>query len=318
MRDPLELRFMGDEVRDNEDIVRKAVTRNPKALDFASDRLRAKRSLVRMAAEQDLQALQYAEEGLRSSLLPELAIEPFAEEANRLPTGVLSVRYSWDRNASMVAARMHNHLSKKLQHIWWYSGNTYEKGFCGPDDLVVDKNFKCDGAHHGTCMKKCCRTNCLDCRCSEASTTDHSCWRFSFWTQLLRCEFMVQILEWSDEDKSFSPGKGQDIESEMAEGQGVVDIMVFRIEVADEAAVPAAVDKLASEIKAWEEKGRPKGVDHHKLIRYEDYTYERQMQSSLWDVRCLHAVIFAARNCKQRLLATEQGLEGAEYGWTLL
>jgi len=226
---------------------------------------------------QNQRALQYAPVEVRSDIVKKLV----ATTGNKKHIAVMSVRFSWGQNASMISARMHEALATSVRCYYWYSPNTFTKSFCGPAGGFVDKAFKCNGTAHGACNMKCKKNNgqeCDECVASLKRTTDHSCWRFSFLDHMSQASqdgkgFMLQILE-PDEEGRFKPGKGQEIESEMADDLGLT---VFRVEVASEnkTTFQAAVNRLKTEIRKWEVDGCRQGVQTH--IKYEDYVRERNI-----------------------------------------
>lgn len=263
------LEYASEALRGDKEIVLAAVKRYQGALQHASEKARADKDVVMSAVKQDGNLLRYAssdlkadEEVVLASVLrsPEAlafaapkfkSSERFLRAAGlwtersaceRLEHVVLSVRYGLDQAASPYSTKVAVALQSDayMRCFYIYNPNTVCKGSC--DRSFTNRSHPCRGTTE-SCL--------LPLQLRTGKPTARSCWRYSFrWHQRESKRsngFMLQVQERS------GLGRGQEIESEMAELEG---IKVFRmISWNDDKLLDSDVQRVVRTVKAWYKGG---------------------------------------------------------------
>lgn len=254
-----------------------AVRQAPGIFQRAPPAIRGDREVVdtavRKAAEvgrvQGAMVLKHAEGGLAQDPQYLGMIQILGNALKQSRSLVLSVKFSLAHHVSststFVALTLQNDVSFAVYDV--YFPNCYSKSFCGDVKHATWRaghclgkcRFKCkwgdrcegyNGTEHRGGRKKC-----VD---FPGPTTNHSCWAFSYRTQLeaavLNEGIMVQIEEGDADGTQFKLGDGQVIETEIA---NELRVPVFRIQLADlDRRGPiyrfAAVELLREAVESWQ------------------------------------------------------------------
>jgi len=278
-QDGMNLRRWGD-FRNDKNVVLNAVIQNGMALEYASTSLKADPGIVIAACDSNGNALQFASSGLRSTkMIVCIAAKrtpaslKYAEGGLNQDRDCLIAATHWDKNSANSATNSEN-TSKKIilstrfalgetsssiateftvslkRHTYIknekfsvYSPNAYDKKTCDPQGTRL--GWPCRGTFE-TCKMV---PNSL----KVGVPTSEACWRYSFRFQLEEAKrsngFMIQVVEYDFDKGDFEIGKGQQIETEMANQVGT---KIFRFyDYRRDCEVGVHLKDLIEDIQVW-------------------------------------------------------------------
>jgi len=278
-----QLSMASKELQADKEIVLVAVTRRGEALKHASEDLRADKDVVMAAVANDSSALKYALGGLNqdrecwvaAGLVPKeesivSTIGAVPSSTTTLSCGpkrkiILSTKFSLSEQSKSSTT----HLTALLAETPYFQGeeaggdgvfvvyspNAFGKCTCDPDWTTME--WPCRGTYE-TCRKPP--------KVKTGIPTDDSCWRYSYRYHLTEAKhtngFMMQVVDYDKEANQHLLGKGQQIETIMANQVGT---KVFRVcQPCDQGIgmgltpyqfAPRHVSEIVSHIKDWYKSG---------------------------------------------------------------
>ena len=263
------LRFVARELRSDPRVVQIACLADGNALQYATEEARSDKTLVLVAASSSPESLKYAAGGLNQDLecLIQAGLLEQNYERNKRRKVVLSTRFALGESSSPIATQFAVAL-KEYQYIKEgdfivYSPNAYKKKTC---DLEWTRSeWPCRGTFE-------------TCRVQPSSLkigvpTSDCCWRYSFRYQLEEAKrtngFMIQVIEYNNEMGNFEVGRGQQIETDMAQQVGIKIFRFYdyRFNPNDK----LQVKDLVEDIKYWYNDNCN---DMSEVDVFEDITYQ--------------------------------------------
>ncbi len=248
----LSLRYASNDMKSNVDVVMEAVRQDGRALEYASDDLRCVKEVVLAAVRQNPTSIKYALGGLNQDRDCLVMAGLFDDKYDRLSNAnatraVMSTKFSLGENTSDYSTKVALLIKKHpyFKKIIVYFPNSWSKNTCDPEWTNI--RHPCRGTFD-TCGKPAWLK-------ISVPKENQSCWRYSFRYQLEKAKetggFMIQVAEYSREEERHMLGRGQQIETEMAEQVGLKIFRIYQNPVYPFDSVQDTVEGFAKCLKGW-------------------------------------------------------------------